>query len=163
MTSSMWSRIGLAIVRPQAALALAGDREHAGRSGADLLGAIVVLIFATQLRGLLAAAWLGQAVSWMLGGRALLQLLQGALTIDLGVLVIAAVLIFAASGRRREVGRSFDLACVAVLPVVLLQLLALVVGRAFGLDVPAAAAYIPGLSWCGTFIALAVLDVRRGA
>src|SRR5438128_2616715 len=63
MTSSVWSRIGLAIVRPQAALAIAGDREHAGRSGSDLLGAIVVLIFATQLRGLLAALWLGQAVS----------------------------------------------------------------------------------------------------
>src|SRR5688572_418679 len=43
-------RLGLALIRPRAALALAGDRMHAGRSGSDLLVAMVVLVLATQLR-----------------------------------------------------------------------------------------------------------------
>ncbi|HSN24775.1 MAG TPA: hypothetical protein VLT45_00775, partial [Kofleriaceae bacterium] len=46
-------------MRPRAALAAAGDREHAGRSGTDLLAAILVLIVATRLRTLVQAGWAG--------------------------------------------------------------------------------------------------------
>ena len=45
------TRLGLAIVRPRAAFALAADREHAGRSGSDLLGLILIVLLATQLLG----------------------------------------------------------------------------------------------------------------
>jgi thiol-disulfide isomerase/thioredoxin len=152
----------MALVRPHAALALAGNRKHAGRSGSDLLGAIAILVICTQLRGVLAALWLGQAVSWTLGGRALLQLLQGTLTIDLGVLVVAAAVIFAASGRRREVGRAFDLACVALVPLVFVQLVAMVAAHFADATIPAAVVYGPGLAWTGALVALGGLEGRRG-
>jgi len=142
-------------------MTIAGDRRNVGRSGSDLLAAIVTLVVATQLRAVIAAFWLGLAVTWGLGGRALVQLLQGTLTVDLGVLVIAAAIIFAGSGRRREVGRSFDLACVAVLPLVYLQLVVLVLAHFTELALPAAAVYAPALAWTGSLVALATVEGRR--
>ena len=48
-------RIGLAVVHPSWALALAGDRRHAGRAGSDLIVALLLTIAVTQLRGLVGA------------------------------------------------------------------------------------------------------------
>src|SRR5262249_30252393 len=55
-------RLGLAIAHPRWALTVAVDRKHAGRSGSDLIAAIVLLLAATQLRGLATAVWLGSSV-----------------------------------------------------------------------------------------------------
>jgi thiol-disulfide isomerase/thioredoxin len=151
----------MAITRPQAALALAGNRKHAGRSGSDLLGMLCVLVLATQLRALVSTFWLAALVSWGLAGRAFVQLVQGMFTIDLGVLVVAALVIFTAAGRRREVGRAFDLGCVTVMPLVVVQLVALVLARITGLDVPAGVAYGVGLAWTGSLVALAAYEARR--
>ena len=72
------TRIGLAIGRPRWALAIAADRRYAGRSGSDLIAMIAVLLVATQLRWLAAAAWLGGAVDVRLGLRAAMRVLTGA-------------------------------------------------------------------------------------
>jgi len=162
---SFLERIGLGLVRPRAALALAGDRRNAGRSGTDLLAAFLVLVLATQLRALVAAVWLGVVVAGSLGVRAIVQTLSAALVVDLGVLVVSAAVIFAASGARRELGRAFDLACVAVLPLLFVDLGASVVVYAADLEVPravmwtlSAASYV----WTAILVVLAVLEVRRG-
>lgn len=160
---SLFSRIGLAVVHPRAALALAGDRAHAGRSGSDLLALLGLLVVATELRGVIGAIWLGVRVSWGLAARALVQILQGALTIDLCVLVVAAAIVFFASGRRREIGKSFDLACVALVPFVLVQLVVVVAVRAFDLELPAMFVLAPGLAWTGALLALAAASARGQA
>lgn len=116
-------------MRPRSALAIAGDRQNAGRSGSDLLALILVLLLATQLRAVVSAIWLGFAVAGTLGLRAGLQILTDSLVVTLGFLVVGALVIFAANGRRRELGRGFDAACVAVLPLVLVDL---VVGSVLG-------------------------------
>jgi thiol-disulfide isomerase/thioredoxin len=151
-------------VRPRAALAVAGDRDHAGRSGTDLLLAIVVLILATRSRVLVQAAWAGAALGAQYAIRLVVQLLTDTLTIDLGILVIAAVVVWASAGPRRELGRAFDLACVAVLPLVLVDLIAGVVMHALDVAVPTplmwaltAIAY----AWTGSLVALAMLEARR--
>ncbi|MEO8553727.1 MAG: hypothetical protein ABI678_27325, partial [Kofleriaceae bacterium] len=109
------ARIGLAIVRPRTALALAGARDYAGRSGSDLLAMIAILLVATQLRWLVSAAWLGFAVAANLGLQAMMHVLTGTLTVELMLLVIAAGVVFVASGAKRELGRAFDVACVVAL------------------------------------------------
>src|SRR5512146_2319983 len=58
----LFARFGLAIAHPRWALTVAADRDHAGRSGSDLIAAIGLLLVGTQLRGLATAAWLGSAV-----------------------------------------------------------------------------------------------------
>ncbi|CAN5524788.1 hypothetical protein BH11MYX1_BH11MYX1_34200 [soil metagenome] len=135
------SRIGLAITKPRVAITMAGDRTQAGRAGSDLLLAILVLVFATQLRWLVSAVWLGAAVAPALGARAVAHVLTRSLTLELGLLVASAGVIFLASGAKRELGRAFDLACVAALPLVIVHLVAQTVVGIGELAVP------PGMSW----------------
>lgn len=157
------ARIGLALARPRWALAVAGDRRHPGRAGSDLIALIAVVVLATQLRGLVAAGWLGAELGLGVGARGVLRLLTQALTVDLGFLVVAALVVFAAAGARRDLGRAFDLACVAAVPLLVVQLVALAVVHAAGLAVgPAVAWAIAGVSWgwAGVIVALAVRPAR---
>jgi len=158
------ARIGLAIGHPRRALAIAADRRYTGRSGSDLILAIALLLAATQLRGLAAAAWLATEVSLGQGVRALRPVLTGTLAVDLGLLLLGALSVFAVTGARRDLGRAFDLACVAALPLVVVDLVATVAVRAAGVTaVPAAASWLlSALSygWMGALIALAIRPAR---
>ena len=154
----------MAIVRPRAALAIAGDRKHAGRSGSDLLLAILVVIAATQLRAVIAAGWLGYAVDPVLGVRALVQTLTDTLVVALGFLVVGAAAIYAASGKRRELGRAFDFACVAVLPLLFVDLIASVVVYAAQLAVSPGLMWTLSLAsyaWTAVLVVLACFEARR--
>jgi thiol-disulfide isomerase/thioredoxin len=163
---SFVARLGLAITHPRWALTIAGDRKQAGRSGSDLIALIALVLVATQLRGLFAAAWLGRAVSPGLGLRAAMHVLTRSLTLQLGFLVLAAGVLFVAAGRKRNLGRAFDLACVAVLPVVLVELLATVVVRAAEIEVPwrlSVELALFSCAWAGTLIALGLRAARSTA
>ncbi len=163
---SLLARLGLAVVRPRDALAVAGNREHAGRSGSDLLVAMLVLVLVTQARAIFSAIWLASAVELSLGARAVVQLLTDTVAIDLGFLVLGALVIWAAAGPRRELGRAADLACVAVLPLVFVDGLATVIVLAFGLEVPRAAMTVLSLgayTWTGALVALGAIEARRAA
>jgi len=160
----LFTRLGLAIAHPRWAVTVAADRDHAGRSGSDLIAAIALLLAATQLRGLATAVWLGSSVEPGLGMRAAMRVLTGALTVDLGLLVLGALVVFAVAGARRNLGRAFDLACVAALPLVFVDLGATVVVRTAGITaVPNAVGWLlSGLSygWMGALIALATRPAR---
>jgi len=160
------ARLGLSIVSPGRALALAADRRFAGRSGTDLFFVILMMLAATELRGLFGAAWLGVAVHAGLGLRAVVQVLTRALTVELAVLVIAALVLWLFAGRKRDLGRAFDLACVAVLPLLFVELVATVIVRAFELEVPAAASVVlagASYAWAGGLVALALRTAREHA
>jgi thiol-disulfide isomerase/thioredoxin len=157
------ARLGLAIVQPREALAIAGERRNAGRSGGDLLVAFAVLLLATELRGLAGAVWLGAAVDVGFGARMAVDVLARAISVDLALLVIGALALWLAAGPRRELGRAFDLACVVVLPLVAVALVATVFVRAFDLEVPrrvAGAIASCGYAWSAFVFALAVRVVR---
>ncbi len=132
---------------------------------------IALVILATQLRGLVGAAWLATAVDAGLGLRGAIQVLTRALTVELGFLVVAAVVLFAVGGARRNLGRAFDLACVAALPMFFVALIATTVVRTIDLaighfDLPSGASFVlAGISyaWAGALIALAIRPARKGA
>jgi thiol-disulfide isomerase/thioredoxin len=160
----MVGRFGLALAKPRFALAVAGDRKNAGRSGSDLLALIVLVLLATQLLGLVAAVWVGVVTDIGLMLRGVAQVVTHALTIDLAFLLVSAFALWLAAGRRRDVGRAFDLACVVVLPLLFVQLGATVVVRAIDLVTPvevprlvsnalAAGSY----AWAGIVFAFAII------
>ena len=160
------ARLGLAITNPRWALSLAGDRTHAGRSGTDLFLVILMMLAATQLRGLFSAAWLGFAVHAGLGVRALIQVLTRTLTVELAFLVIAALAMWLAAGTKRDLGRAFDFACVAALPLIFVEVAATVVVRAFELTVPGVVGItLSGVSyaWSGVLVAFALRSARKPA
>ena len=158
------ARVGLAIADPRWALAIAGERANAGRSGSDLIALIGVLLVATQLRGLVAAAWIGGVVQVSLGLRAATTLLTHTLTIDLGFLVVGALVLFAAAGPRRRLGRAFDLACVAAVPLIVVDLVAVTAVRIADIAVPTPVGWVlASLSygWALALLALAVVPARQ--
>lgn len=160
---SLLARLGLAVVQPRAALAMAGDRKHAGRSGSDLLLALFLFVLVTQARGVISAVWLGAAVEWGLGARALITLLTDALVVVLIFLIVGALVIWLGGGRR-DLGRASDFACVAVLPIVFVDLLATLVVLALDLDITRGQRGVFSLvafAWAGVLIALGVLEARR--
>jgi thiol-disulfide isomerase/thioredoxin len=157
------ARLGLAVLQPRWALAIAADRRSAGRSGSDLIAALVVLLLATQLRRLSSAVWAGIVVAPGFGLRAAMGVLTGTLMIDLVLLLIAALIVFALAGARRSLGRAFDLACVAVLPLIVVDLVATVCVRAAGLAVPVGLSWLlagASYGWMGALIALAIRPAR---
>jgi hypothetical protein len=98
---SLIRRVGLALVRPRWALALADDPGEPGRAGTDLVAVLAIAIVALATRELVAAAWLAKAIDPALGGRTALNVLAGAITQPLAFLLIGAVLTFALAGPRR--------------------------------------------------------------
>lgn len=163
--TGMLTRLGLALARPRFALAIASDRTHAGRSGSDLIALILMVLVATQLRGFVGAVWLGKAVDGTLGLRAAMQILTRTLTIDLAFLVLGAFVLFALAGPRRNLGRAFDLACVAAVPLLVVELAASTVIRALDVDVPMPVGWVLAAiswGWAGSLLALAIRPAKSG-
>jgi thiol-disulfide isomerase/thioredoxin len=122
---------------------------------------IFILLVATQLRAIVGAIWLGTAVEGALGLRAMVQILTDTLVVMLAFLVVGAAIIFVASGRRRELGRAFDIACVAVLPLVFVQLVTGPFLTAFDLELERAGAIlVSGIAyvWTVGLVVLAVIN-----
>ena len=131
---SFTTRLGLALVEPRWALAVAGDRRTPGRSGSDLMRVIGLLLLGGHLRGLVVALWLMGSVHAGLGLRTGGAVLSAALTTPLAFLVIAALLLWLGSGRARHLGRAFDLASVAVVPLLLVLLVGVAATQLFELE-----------------------------
>ncbi|MDQ3299977.1 MAG: hypothetical protein M3619_25645, partial [Myxococcota bacterium] len=162
----VFARIGLALWQPRWALAIATDRRHAGRSGTDLILVMLIVVIATQLRGLVGAVWLATDVSSSLGLKAAVQLLTRSLTVDLAFLVLGALVLWAGAGARRDLGRAFDLACVAALPLLVVDLVATAIMRGLDRVVPTPLGWVlAGLSfgWAGALLALGWRSARTTA
>jgi thiol-disulfide isomerase/thioredoxin len=154
-------RLGMVISDPRWTLAAAGDRRHAGRSGSDLLAAIAVVLVATQLRAVASAVWLAVEVAPGFGVRAALRALTDALTLPLVLLVVGGLAVFALAGSRRSLGRAFDLACVAVLPLLVVKLVATAVVQLVGVPGPVSWLIpVASYSWMGALIAIAIQPAR---
>jgi hypothetical protein len=157
------TRWGLSVAAPRAALTLADDPDRAGRAAGDLVRAIGVVLVAAHTRELVAAAWVALRVGVREASPALLRAVSDASMFGLVFVLIAALVITGGAGRRRHLGRDFDLACVAALAPVSVTLVAALWARAVeqlgvlerGVELSAA------LGWGGALTALAVSVARR--
>jgi thiol-disulfide isomerase/thioredoxin len=156
---SFASRIGLALVAPRWALAVANDRRNAGRSGSDL---IIILLVATQLPALVQAVWEAED-SFGQAGQDVVDTLTRALVLDLAFLVLGALLLWTLAGARRNLGRAFDLACVAALPMLFVDIAVTLVVRTADLELPPIARIVLSMvswAWTGALLALAIAPAR---
>jgi thiol-disulfide isomerase/thioredoxin len=157
------TRLGLALVRPRAALAVADHPDESGRAGTDLVVLLLIAVVAVHLRSVVSTIWLASVIDLGIGLRALLNVVAGSVTTTLAWLLIGAALIWLAAGRRRALGRDFDLACVAVVPIVVVEIVADLVVRTFDLDPPAWTQWViagVGFAWASVVILLGVIQAR---
>lgn len=158
------TRIGLALVAPRWALALADRPDHPGRSGSDLIRMLGALLVSVHLRRLIAAVWLAVAIGITAGLRGLVATLSQALTVDLAFLVVATAILWLAAGSRRSLGRAFDQVCVAALPLIAVEVVATAVVRGLDLQLDSTAMLaVAGVAygWAGAIVALGWRQIRR--
>jgi hypothetical protein len=156
------TRLGLALAAPRWALAVGADPRHPGRAGTDLLRLFGIVLVAVHTRALIGAAWLSTVVGLGAAGQALLTTASKAFTVPLVFLMVGAVVVWLGGGPRRSVGRAFDLACVALIPVITVDIAATLVLRAIGLPDAARVAVLGvGFTWSGALLALALVQLRR--
>lgn len=161
--NSFTTRLGLALVEPRWAMAVAGDRHNPGRSGSDLMRVIGLVLLGGHLRGLMVALWLMVSVQAGLGLRTGGAVLSAALTTPLAFLVIAAGVLWLLSGKARHLGRAFDLASVAAVPLMLVLLAGVAATQLFELEhsrVLGTAILGLGFGWAGALVALAIAAAR---
>lgn len=82
------------------------------------------MFLAVHLVQVVIAVWLAVAVDVRSGLSALGAALSRSVAFDLVVLFVGAALLWVAAGRRRSLGRDFDLACVAFIPYIVVKLVA---------------------------------------
>jgi hypothetical protein len=119
---SFVERVGAALVAPRAALAEADEPHSAGTAGSDVAALIGLVFAATYTREIVIAVWLGAVESIRVGAQALAGTLARAVAWDLAVLFIAAFALTVTAGGKRAMGRDFDLACVAFIPLLTVRL-----------------------------------------
>jgi thiol-disulfide isomerase/thioredoxin len=157
-------RVGLALVAPRWALAVAGDRTNSGRASSDVIFVMLAAVLGAHLRGLIAGAWLGSAIDTGHALRAITVVLSAALTTTFAFLLVASVVLVAVAGPARSLSRAFDLACVALIPMLTVQMVVTASVTAFANEVPRwlsfAAAGI-AYTWAGVIVANGVLVARQ--
>lgn len=164
-------RVGLALAAPRWAMAVADDPRHPGRAGSDLIRLFAIVLVCVHTRALVVAAWLAGALGLGAGGQALLSTASAAFTKPIAFLVVATAVVWIAGSALargwRGPGRAFDLACVALIPLLAVETVGTLVLRGTGLvGVPLPAAFglvleAGGFAWSGTLLALALLQLRR--
>ncbi len=159
------TRLGLALVSPRWALAIAGDRRNPGRSGSDLMRVMGMLLVSGHLRGLVVAGWLAVGVHFGLGLRTGGAVLSAALSTPLAFLVISAGVLWLGSGRARHLGRAFDLASVAVVPLLMVLIVGVTVTQVLELHSPVIGLVTlgTGFAWAGALVTLALRPARMRA
>lgn len=124
---------------------------------------MVALLVASYFTEVAAGVYLAWSDGVGFGLRALATLASQVLVRDLAFVLLAGLAIFA--GRRdRQLGRDFDLAAVAYVPVAVVKLIT--AGAVLGFELPSPSlltrgAAIAAYGWGGLVAALAVLDSRR--
>jgi len=158
------TRIGLALAAPRWALLVADDPRTPGRPGSDVIRLFALVLVCVHTRALVAAAWLGAVVDVRIGLRVATSTLSRAFSAPLAFLVVASLAVWLLGGSRRSLGRAFDLACVALVPIIVVDVIATLVIRAGGWSLPPILRIVvlgAGFSWSGVLVALALVQMRR--
>jgi thiol-disulfide isomerase/thioredoxin len=158
------ARLGMAVANPRWALAVAGDRVNSGRASSDVIGVMVLLVLSAHLVGVVTAGWIGGVLGVGLGAKTLIAVLSAALSTALMFLILATAVLFTAGGQRRSFSRAFDLASVALVPVLLVQMVATSVIRLADMRVSLSVNIAVGaiaFGWGATIVVLALPVIRR--
>jgi hypothetical protein len=157
------ARVGLAVAAPRLALAVGDDAGSPGRPGSDLLRLFAVILICVHTRALFAAFWLGSSAAGITSaGHALISTVSQALTAPLAFLVVGTAVVWIGGGSRRSLGRAFDLACVALVPLLVLEIVGTLVLRLLPVPEVARLGVLgAGFAWSGALLALALIQMRR--
>ncbi len=156
---SRWiHRIGAALAAPRLALRESDRPAGQGRSSSDITILLLLAVVALKTELFAIAGWMIADGDF---GGAFTVLMVGArehLITPILLLLASSIALSLAAGRRRSFARDFDLVCVALTPLVIVELLNALIGTA-GLNVHRASVII-GYGWFASVFALALVQAR---
>ncbi|MEZ4399426.1 MAG: hypothetical protein R3B06_05385 [Kofleriaceae bacterium] len=124
-----FQRWGDAVVAPRRAMRDADRAALGGGPAVDLAWAVLVAVAVGYTRGLVATGWVGLELGVRAALAPLTMTLTAAATVPLATVALATLAIWAGAGRRRDLGRDADLACVvALVPTLAVMVLTAVAG-----------------------------------
>jgi len=154
-------RIGAALVAPALALQASDSPEGQGRSSSDITILLLLTVVAVQTDVFVTAGWMigdgdfrGALTVILVGSR---QRLLMPILLMMG----ASLILTLVAGRRRSIARDFDLVCVALTPLVVVELVNSLVAVA-GFDVHQVSAIL-GYCWALFSMFLAFKQTRSRA
>ncbi len=121
---SFVARIGAALVAPRAAMEGCDQPEESGKSVTDVAALFGLTALALQTSGVVTALWILSSGEIGGGLGSLVAAVSGAVSGELAFLLVLALAIFIFAGRRRSLGRDLDLACTALVPLLVVKIAA---------------------------------------
>ncbi len=159
-TLERWvDRMGAALIAPRYAMSVSDTPAGQGRASSDLAILLMLAVFAVETQLLATSGWMLLDGDWM---GAVMVFLVGArqhLSMPIILLLGASVVLTIVAGKKRRISDDFDLASVALVPLVFIELLHAIVFR-IGYETHSIAVYI-GYSWSAGLLGLAYLQTRK--
>jgi len=157
-------RIGEAVATPMQALVAAESEVRAGKSPTDAALLMLISFAVIQTAQLATTGWLLIDGEFMVALQTVPAYLARAVSQPLVFLLVGAVSLTVLAGRRRSIGKDIDLACVAFVPLVVVQLVAALAFRTLSIaperwmtDVVGIVGYV----WAASVLLLALRQARR--
>ena len=158
-------RVGAAIATPRHALARAARRNNAGLAGQDLFILVALSLVALEMSELVRLVWIGVVDGPWVAINLIAQLIARSVMSALIFVLCASVVITIAAGVARSWSRDFDLACVAVIPIVAIELVKGATSRLADVSVTPTLQWISNAgayAWAVAIAIVAIYQVRRG-
>jgi hypothetical protein len=151
-------RVGAALAAPKLALAVSDTPQGRGRASSDIALLLLIALVARETHLFVTAGWLLWDGEWAGAFMVLASGAQKYLIVGVILLLAGSVLLSLLAGRRRSIADDFDLVCVALTPLVALEL-ANAFFFALGVDLHPAGIVI-GYTWFAFLWILGLMQTR---
>ena len=152
-------RIGAAVVAPRLAMSASDRPEGSGRSSSDIVLLLFVAIVAIETKLFATAGWMLADGDWSGAFTVLVVGARDRLVGPIVLLLAGTVALTIVAGRRRSASDDFDLVCVALIPLVVVELVNSLLFRA-GVDARALGVVV-GYAWALGLWGLAYLQTQK--
>lgn len=115
-------RVGAALVAPKLALAASDTQAGRGRASSDIALLLLIALIARETHLLVTAGWMLLDGEWAGAFTVLVTGAQKYLVVGVVLLLVGTVCLSLLAGRRRSMPDDFDLVCVTLVPLVVLEL-----------------------------------------
>ncbi len=153
-----FDRIGAALVAPRLALAVSDSSEGRGRASSDITLLLFVALIARETHLFASAGWMIVDGDWAGAFMVILSGAQKYLLMAIVLLMAGSIALWILAGKRRSMADDFDLVCVTLTPLVILELVNALLFE-LGLNIHPVGIVI-GYAWFGTLLLLALLQAR---
>ncbi len=151
-------RVGAALAAPRLALAASDSPAGRGRASSDITLLLFLALFVRETHLFASAGWMFVDGDWAGAFMVLVSGAQKYLLVAVVLLMVGTLVLWILAGARRSMADDFDLVCVTLTPLVVLELVNAILFE-LGFDLHPAGIVI-GYTWFAALWVLSLLQAR---